>query len=183
MKDAVVFFSVVFVGLLLWLAFNREQPSRFRRKAILTGIDVEFFARLRSSLGDCIVTPNVAVSSLIEPAGSMAARRHAQRRIAGRRVGYAVFDEELRLLAVVELAQRSRPTRSEAERDGFFAALGVKTIRFSAKRLPSEAKIRMAVFNAERGEQRSRAAPGADGEAFDYRPQHTPWRNTLNAHI
>ena len=49
---------------------------------------------------------DAAVSALIEPAGSGPARKAALDRIKAEKVGYAVFDEQMELMAVVELDHR-----------------------------------------------------------------------------
>lgn len=181
MRDAIVFFSVIFAGLLLWFLFKRAPAPRFRRRSALTGSDVEFFSRLRQALHDCIVAPNVAVSALIEPVGGLAVRRDGGRRVQGQRVGYAVFDEDLNLLAVIDLRHRERRSRGEAERDKFFASAGVKTLRFHAKRLPTPERIRSEVFKAATAANRTGNLDDPS-VPVDFVRAATPWRNTMNAH-
>lgn len=176
MPDAILFFGIVFAGLAGWFFCHREQKPRFRQKQILTGSEAELFESLRAALPDCVVAPRVAVSSLIEPTGALAARRAGRRRLAGQRVDFAVFDEGMHLLAVIEVVHRSRRSREEAEREQFFSTAGVAVIRLRAGRLPSDLKIRAAVFGKSR-----RSHPAA--EALAYTPVRTPWRNTVNAHI
>lgn len=146
MKEAIVVAAIVFGGLLLWLFIHRKRPLRFRSKAALTGVEREFFFRLRDALPTCQVCPQLAVSALIEPIGIGAARRRALESIAGKRVGYAVFDEDMRLIAVVELDHGSRTVRDDAARDKYFSSAGIHTVRFNAKCLPSALKIRKCIF-------------------------------------
>ncbi|HEY8606960.1 MAG TPA: DUF2726 domain-containing protein [Noviherbaspirillum sp.] len=181
MTDAVLFFTIVAAGLLGWFLFNREQAPRFRRKPVLTGSGAELFQRLRAALPECVIAPNVAMSALIEPAGGIAARRHGWRRLENQRVDFAVFDDEMQLLAVVELGLRSRPTRSEVVRARYFAGAGIRALRFRAGRLPSDVRIRSAVFGT--GPEADRRVRPAVAETLDYVPMRTPWRNTANVHI
>lgn len=184
MKEGIVVAAIVFGGLLLWLFIHRERPLRFRPKAALTGVEREFFFHLRGALPACHVCPQLAVSALIEPAGVGAVRRQALECIAGQRVGYAVFDEKMRLIAVVELDHRSRTTRRDAARDKYFASAGIRTVRFNAKCLPSALKIRKRIFARTESGDRLR-----HDQTTDYMPEieftlpATPWRNTMNAHL
>lgn len=184
MKDAIVFFSVVCGGLLFWFGMKRKTKPRFRRKSLLTGADVAFFRRLRQALPECLICPQVAVSALIEPVGAGLGRRSAMGYINDRRVGYAVFDEEMQLIAVIELDYRSRPNREEAEQDAYFASAGIRTLRFHAKHLPSETKIRSAVYprSAQSGKLNPTTGPD-NGQGIEFKAPPTPWRDTMNAHI
>lgn len=177
MSDAVLFFGILFVGLAGWFYFHRDHKPRFRPRHVLTGSDTELFHHLRAVLPDCVVAPGLAAASLIEPSGAVAARRAGQRKLAGQRVDFAIFDEDLHLLAVVEIARRGRRSRQEAEREKYFTQAGVGVIRLRAGHMPSEIKLRAAVF-ARSSRGRSRAA-----DVLEYRPMQTPWRNTRNAHI
>lgn len=177
MSEIILFVVIVFGGLLLWLATGRERPARYRKKRLLTGGEREFFERLRQALPECRVCPQVAVSALIEPAGSGPVRKAALGNISGQKVGFAVFDEQMDLLAVVELEHRSRTSRKALARDACFANAGIRTIRFKARRLPSEAKIRGSVFS--RGALPRRAVR-ATADIEYVRPEN-PWRNTANA--
>ena len=158
-EETILVAAIVFGGLLLWLFIHRERPLRFRAKAALTGVEREFFFRLRDALPSCQVCPQLAVSALIEPAGIGAARQRALECIAGQRVGYAVFDGDMQLIAVVELDHHSRTTRRDATRDQYFSSAGIRTVRFKAKCLPSELNIRKHIF--------ARAEPGGRSH-YDY---------------
>lgn len=183
MNEAVVFAAIVLGGLFLWFATGRQKAPRYRKKSLLTGGEREFFYRLRQALPECVVCPQVAASALLEPAGIGPARQAAADYIAGRRLGYVVFDEDMSLLAVVELSHRSRRSRKDAARDAYFADAGIRTVRFSASRLPSEAKIRSRIFSRDARPRPAEPAGNAERAAvIEYARPETPWRNTVNAH-
>lgn len=183
MRETILVAVIVFGGLLLWLFIHRERPLRFRSKAALTGVEREFFFRLRDALPSCQVCPQLAVSALIEPAGIGAARRRALERIAGQRVGYAVFDVDMRLIAVVELDHRSRTTRRDVARDKYFSSAGIRTVRFRAKCLPSELKIRKHIFAKTEPGSRSYHGRGERVAGIEFELTGTSWRNTVNTHL
>jgi hypothetical protein len=177
--ETIVFVSIVFAGLLGYLFFTRTEPISYRKKPVLTGGERDFYFRLRKALPECHVCPQVAVAALIEPSGMGKLRQRAVSALGGRRVGYAVFDENMDLLAVVELAHRSRPTRMERAREACFASAGIRTVRFQAKRIPSEGKIRSSIF----ARRPSRATSQFERAHNELEFRKAPWRNTVNAHI
>lgn len=178
--ETFVFVAIILAGLSGWFVVARMKPARYRKKTVLTGRERDLYFRLCQSLPECHVCPQVAVSALIEPAGMGKMRQRALSALGGKRAGYAVFDQDMELLAVVELAHRSRPTRLERAREACFASAGIRTVRFQAKRLPSEGKIRASIFDRRSARLASRQSAHAEGE-LEFRK--SPWRNTVNAHI
>lgn len=185
MSESLVFALIVGAGLAWWLVVNRKRPVRFRPRQVLTGPGLEFLFRLNRALPECIVCPQMAATALLEPLGMGSIRKSALSRIVGRRVGYAIFDEQMKLIAVIELDHRPRLTRREAECEGYFADAGIKTLRFHPRRMPSEAKIRASVFPRTPGEASGKQPEriGNRDDAIEFKPRGRPWRNTVNAHI
>lgn len=183
MKEIVVAASIMVGGMLLWFYLHREKPVRFRKRQVLTGAELDFFYRLRDALPECIVSPQIGISALIEPTGMGPSRHKAQQRLDARRVGFAIFDEEMQILAVVEYDHRTRLKRSDAARDAWFASAGIRTVRFHARQQPSAGQIKSRIF--ARAESR-RGSPYIDyrpEKGIEYRPLKTPWRNTANVHL
>lgn len=180
MLEAVVFATIVLGGLMFRLIAGHAMPARFRRKPVLTGGEREFFFRLQTALPECVVCPQVAVSALLEPVGVGKLRQAAVDCIDGKRVSYAVFDKEMQLITVVEIDHRTRRSRRAAARDAYFASAGIRTVRFQSHCLPSDTKIRSAIFTRTPVISTYTVDRGAEIEFV--RPE-TPWRNTFNAHI
>jgi hypothetical protein len=181
MKEIIVAASIMVSGLLLWIYLHREKPLRFRKRTVLTGGELEFFFHLRSALPECVVCTQVAVPALLKPTGIWPMRSKALERIDGKRVGYAVFDEDMHLLAVVEYNHRSRIKRRDAARDAWFASAGIRTVRFHARQLPSEGHIRSRIFAHADTKPHSRYVDYRLDRDIEYMPLKTPWRNTVNA--
>lgn len=185
MDEAIVFTSIVLGGLLFWFASTREKPAKYRKKNVLTGSEREFFYRLRQALPECVVCPQMAVSALIEPMGIGMARKSGLDRIKGERVGYAVFDDKMHLIAIVEVDHRSRTSRRDMVRDAYFANAGIRTVRFSAKRLPSEGKIKSSIYARDsvrrlHVEHANTVERKAD---IEFSRPEVVWRNTASAQI
>lgn len=182
MREVIVFAGLVCVGLILWLILRQEKQPRYRRKAMLTGRERDFFYHLWQALPECLVYPQVPVSALIEPLGIGKTRQTALARIAGKRVSYAVFDEDMALIAVVELDHRSRPGRSEAAKEAYLASAQIKTIRFQARHMPSATKIRASIFPLAESLPEHRAASNilAQTGRIEFDQPGRAWRNTFD---
>lgn len=181
MRELIVFALVVGGGLAWWCISNRRRPVRFRPRQVLTGANKEFLFLLQRALPECIVCPRLAATALLEPLGTGKTRRNALARIVGRRVGFAVFDEEMRLIAIIELDHRSRLTRREAECDGYFIEAGIRTLRFDPRCMPSESRVRAEIFSRRRANRSPEAMPDVRDQPLEFKPLGS-WRNTLNAH-
>lgn len=184
MQEIIVFTSVVSIGLAGWFVFNNKTIPKFRRKSVLTGNELDFFYQLRKALPECTVTTQMAPSALKEPAGIGKVRKAAMACLEGKKIGYAIFDDDMQLMAVVELNYRSRPTRRETAIDACFKSAGIRGVRFHVRRLPSETTIRSTIY------ERPKVADSSfhiqfhgSAENINYNKPPTPWRNTVNAHI
>src|SRR6476661_4133344 len=128
MSEMIVLAAVLSAALIAWFAFKSPAHPRFRRKTVMSETELDFFYRLQAALPQCHIFAQVALSALIEPVGMPKARRFAAACIASKRAGYAVFDDEMHLLAVVELSHRARIARKEAALDACLATAGIKTV-------------------------------------------------------
>ncbi|WP_292934279.1 DUF2726 domain-containing protein [Noviherbaspirillum sp.] len=184
MSETTVFFTIVCGGLLLWFLFGREKPARYRKKNLLTGRERDFFYRLRRALPDCLVFPRMPLSALIEPTGIGRVRKTAHAAIEGLKVGYAVFDMDMRLVAVVELDHGVRMSRRAAAREAYLDRAGIRIVRFPARKLPSETNIHATIYARSASQNGARVSEAtAQSDVIEFIPQRSPWRNTLNAHM
>jgi len=123
-----------------WLS-NAKAGFNFRAKPIMTANEREFFQRLLRANSDGYVFPQVAFSALLEPA--LAKNRWAAfKYISQKRVDYALYNDKLELLCIVELDDRSHNPKKDAQRDAAFASAGITTVRWQSTHKPDEAQIR-----------------------------------------
>ena len=184
MQEIIFLGVTVLVASLVWFAFKLPATPRFRSKPMLAGPYLEFFQTLRSALPDYDVFPQVALSALVDPVGGPKGRRFALDCMNSRRAGYAVFDQDMQLVAIVELSHRSRATRKETALDACLARAGIKTLRFYSTQMPSETVIRNAV-----DAQRSKIVNRPVKRAFMHIPaergrlRQAAWPDTVNARM
>lgn len=127
----------------LYLRFVRDPWPHFESATIMTENEQEFFGRLTKAMPDAYFFPQVAMPALIRPCHKDGKQRMADfRRISQKRVDWAVYTPDLKLLCVVELDDRTHDPRKDAERDAMLESAGIQTIRWDSRRRPSIATIR-----------------------------------------
>lgn len=148
-QTSIVFLVVIAVIFLLFAAVVTAKVAakpRYKPSRILTDNETEFYWRLRRALPDELIFPQVAMSALIQPATSGKQWRSDFGRIAQKRVDFAIFNQMLELIAVVELDDRTHDAKKDAIRDAHLASAGVRTVRFQSKAKPDASAIRTTLF-------------------------------------
>jgi very-short-patch-repair endonuclease len=144
---------LVLGGLLLLagavLAIMAARPTRYRRRPLLTGNELEFYRRLRRALPQLQVLPQVAMAGLIEP-DTRDARQHldAFRRISQKRVDFAIARDDLSIVCVIELDDSTHDPDRDASRDAMMESAGICTLRYDSRRKPEPATIAADVGKA-----------------------------------
>lgn len=148
MKGSLYLLIAAFIVLTVLVAAMKAAEGRARYKAreIMTPNEIEFFRRLNAALPDYWIFTQVAMSALIQPdMGQGKAYMSAFGKIAQKRVDYAIYDDYMNLVAVVELDDRTHNKRNDAIRDAYMASAGIRTIRFESRRKPDTETIRQAL--------------------------------------
>lgn len=123
----------------------KDAPKQYayRSLSIMTVNECEFFERLRRAVPDLFVFPQVAMSALISPAEKGKYNRLAAFRvISQKRVDWAIYSADMKLLCVVELDDRTHDTEKDEERDRMLRSAGIPTVRWESRSKPDEEAIR-----------------------------------------
>lgn len=122
-----------------------RRLNRVRAKALMTGNEREFCGRLRRALGSRYdIVPQVAMGALIDVA---LPRTHPQfwptlERFSRKIVDFVVCERgSMRVVAVVELDDRTHDAERDRQRDALMLEAGIRTLRFDSRRKPSEQEI------------------------------------------
>lgn len=120
----------------------RKKPTptgpSFARKSYIDGQQLAFYRRLRHALPNCTMFPNVALSDLIEPlAGDVRLLRQQVGRLDGVRISYAIFDEMLELLCVIELSPAGVQCQRRAQALAILDEVGISCFTWEHDNLPS----------------------------------------------
>ena len=150
MHNQLLIFSFAAALVLLAIAGAGKSSSlripKYKAQAILTRNEAEFFQRLRRALPEAYIFPQVAMSALIGPASQGKASLYDFRRIAQKRVDYAVYTRDLKIVAVIELDDRTHNAGRDAKRDAYLRSAGIRTVRFQSRAKPDEGQIRRAIY-------------------------------------
>ena len=135
------------VVLALKLSHIAKAPvtaSAFSSRPILSENELEFFHRLSRALPDYHVFPQVAANALLRVEADKRSKiYHATRnRFAQKHVDFVVCERSsLRVLAIIELDDRTHTKMKDDARDAMFEQAGYVTHRFASRRKPSEEDI------------------------------------------
>ncbi len=144
----------IIIGCAVLLAFGsllagfllREDPAKYKPIAIMTANELEFFLRLTRALTDLHVFPQVAISALIAPSHPDGKKRMAAfRQISQKRVDWAIYSSDMKLICVVELDDRTHDSAKDAARDAMLDTAGIKTIRWHSRKKPTVVEIRTSI--------------------------------------
>lgn len=144
MKLLTAFFVVAAAAAVIWFVLVPRQAAqqRYRRRAVMTPNEMEFYGRIARALPGMHVCPQVAMHALIEPTSPDAKLRLIDfRRISQKVVDYAIFDAQWALVLVIELDDRTHVASRDAIRDGYMSAAGIRTLRYQSRSKPGEAQI------------------------------------------
>lgn len=112
--------------------------------------EAEFFGRLIVALPECYIFPQVAMTALLEATSTDKKKAHSDRlRIAQQRIDYVICDRQCRVIAVVELDDRTHSRVKDQVRDSRLEQAGVRVVRFQSKTKPSKDELRNAVLLAD----------------------------------
>lgn len=150
-----------------------DMLSRLRKKPIQTGPayarkpytgseQLAFYQRLRLALPNCTIFPDIALNDLIKPlAGDARLLRQQQDKLAGRRLTYAVFNDMLELLCVIELISYVVQHDERVQMLAMLEECGIPRFSWEHDNLPSSEQI-VRVMAAYTTIAPSRFAPAAN---------------------
>ncbi len=140
----------VILAALARLTANGRTGS-YKRRNLLTDNELEFFDRLVKALPAHYIFPQVAMSALLEASSGDKKIAHSDRlRIAQQRVDYVICDSRCKVVAVVELDDRTHSRTKDNVRDSRLEKAGIRTVRFQSRNKPTIDLIRTSVLHADR---------------------------------
>lgn len=128
-----------------WFATRkREPPFRVRARPLMTPNELEFHLRIEAAVPECRLLAQVSMGALIEPdvKGGSGHYLSIRARFAQKVVDWVVLDDDLDVIALIELDDRTHVAARDAERDAITAAAGYRTLRYQSRAKPDPATIR-----------------------------------------
>lgn len=137
--------ALCIILLLVSKVLHGSKP-RYLAKEILTRNELEFFIRIRKAAPDLYIFPQVAMSALLEPnEKSQKKWLYSFNRIAQKRIDYGLYSENMRLLAIIELDDKTHDKAKDQIRDSYTKSAGIKTLRFESKAKPTINELRLVI--------------------------------------
>jgi hypothetical protein len=136
----------------LFLRHRRPGLARLRRKPLLTANEAEFFHRLQRALPGFQVFPQVSFAAFLTDDGTLSQKaRSAIRAKFDRKIAdFVICDRQtLKVLAIVELDDRTHSEQAERQRDAITKSAGYQTIRYQSRQKPSQAEIAALLQHAQ----------------------------------
>jgi hypothetical protein len=142
-----VMFVACSILLLLAARKGKSRAGTYRRRKLMTDNEEEFFGRLVVALPDHYFFPQVAMSAMLQSASTDGRTAHSDRlRIAQQRVDYVVCTKNCKIVAVVELDDRTHSQAKDQLRDSRLEQVGIRTVRFQSRNKPKIDLIRTMVL-------------------------------------
>lgn len=138
---------LVLVGY-LFAPVSARRFARARARPLLTPNEKEFYGRIRRALPEFTVWAQVSMGALLTaPEGGRDAAGWGFRERFNRKVvDFVVLDAQLRVLALVELDDRTHNPVKDAARDRLMREAGYVTLRYESRAKPAEATLRQDVL-------------------------------------
>jgi hypothetical protein len=139
--------GIAVLGIVLVLALFLSRKPRYRRATIMTDNEREFYGRLLAACPNCQIWPQVPILALVRPDAKEGSRAFwlAFKRISNTRVDWVVV-QDMEVVAIIELDDRSHDARKDAQRDRILKSCGYRVVRFSSSRRPDPRQIHEAIF-------------------------------------
>jgi very-short-patch-repair endonuclease len=137
--------GAVLIAALAYIILRSRRAPLYQRTPLLTVNETEFYGRLREALPWACILPQTAMSALVQPRANLSesVRRQAFWQIAQKRIDFVVCSNDLQVLCVVELDDRSHDKAKDARRDQILSDAGIQTLRYESRRnlRPSPSEI------------------------------------------
>jgi len=129
---------------------KKTAPNKngFIQKRIMTSNEIEFLHRLTGALPGFYVFPQVAMGAIIKPDVKGDNREYFRLRgkFSQKIIDYIVCDKEMKIIAIVELDDKTHNSKRDKIRDDMVGSAGYRCIRWNSKNKPNEKIIKKTIL-------------------------------------
>lgn len=145
---AVAVIIIIVLAAVVFGKLSAGQAPKYKAKTLLTENEKEFFLRLKRALPVHHIFPQVAMGTILDPNVDRHDRRYLQIRgtFSQKIIDFLICDgETFKIIAVVELDDRTHNAERDEKRDSMLKAAGYRVIRWHSRKKPTEEQIRAQV--------------------------------------
>lgn len=150
--------SLVLISVVILIAIlngKQRAPGKgaYKSKGLLTENEKEFFGRLKQAFPDHHVFTQVALGALLQPAVRQDSREYYRIRgtFSQKIADFVICDDALRVVAIIELDDRTHNSEKDAKRDAMLNQAGYKVYRWNSRNKPAVDDIRREVLGSAAG--------------------------------
>lgn len=145
MTYIIVFVLVVLCGLAVFLKLQTGGAGSdlYKSKPLMTANEHEFFQRLKAALPDHHIFAQVSLGALLQPNVKGDNRKYYSVRgtFAQKIADYVIADRDLKVVAIVELDDKTHKSDRDGKRDAMLEQAGYTVIRWNSKKKPTTEEI------------------------------------------
>lgn len=120
------------------IGVKKAAGDAYKQTDIMTPNELEFFARLEEALPDYYIFPQVSLGAIISPAVRRSSKDWMRQFnvISSQRPDFAIYTKKMKLVALIELDDKTHKAGKDKIRDGRTKSAGIPTIRYESRDKP-----------------------------------------------
>jgi very-short-patch-repair endonuclease len=154
-NDTVLFVLIcsllIAIALLVLACLGRRRPRgkhKYLPKQLLTPNEKEFFGRLRKAVPEYAIQSQVCMGALMDGRHSSGKHLRTRAKFSQKIVDYALLDDKLNVILLIELDDRTHDPIKDAARDAMTNEAGYRTLRIESRAKPSVMDLRAQILKA-----------------------------------
>lgn len=150
----ILFLVVAAIAFVVFLKLKSEAggtgSSDYKARSMMTANELEFLERLETAAPELRFHSQVAMGAIVEPNTSRRDNGREYMRLRGK-VAQKVVDfvaqdrKSGKIIALIELDDKTHQSEKDAARDAITAAAGYKTFRWNSRKKPDANEIRSSL--------------------------------------
>jgi len=138
--------TIIIVAVLVLFAFafflklqSQQSKDLYKLKPLMTDNEKEFYVRLVEALPNHYIFSQVALGALLQPNIKGNNRKYYSVRgtFSQKIADYVVCDKAMKVVAIVELDDRTHSTNKDGKRDAMLEQAGYTVVRWNSKKKPT----------------------------------------------
>ncbi len=136
---------IAIFGFLLYVKLQGavNEPNLYKSKLIMTDNEKEFFFRLKEALPNHNIFTQVSLGALLQPniKGNNKKYYSVRGTFAQKIADYVVCDTDMKVIAIVELDDKTHNSDKDVKRDAMLEQAGYIVVRWNSKKKPTIQEI------------------------------------------